>query len=248
MRLTFDAGVAIVAGGSGAIGSAVARRLSHCGLPVALTYHQGRAAAEALAGALKREAPAAAYAWGSGSFDDATRLLARVRDDLGGVRYLVACAGVGQECAFHRLSESEARGILETNLVAVVALARAVATSMMKGGAGRIVLIGSVAGRRGMEGQTVYAASKAALEGLTRALAREAGRFGVTVNCVAPGFVESRMTAAVPERVRAGWLAAIPAGRAGRAEEVADLVAFVASNEAAYLNGQTVVLDGGLCA
>jgi 3-oxoacyl-[acyl-carrier protein] reductase len=248
MRLTFDPGAALVAGGSGAIGSAVARRLSRCGLTVALTYHRGEAAAQALVRELGPEARARAYAWGSAAFDDAVKLVARVNEEVGPVRYLVACSGVGQERAFHLLSETDARAILEANVVAVVALVRAVATSMMKAGTGRIVLIGSVAGRQGMAGQTIYAASKAALEGLTRSLAREAGGFGVTVNCVAPGFIESRMTRDLPGRVRDGWLSAIPVGRPGRAEEVADLVAFIASSEAAYLNGQTLVLDGGLSA
>ncbi len=248
MRLSFDAGVALVAGGSGGIGAAVVRNLVRHGIPVAFTYHRSRAAADELRREAPAGAPLAAYPWSTASLDDAAKLIEEAERDLGSVRFLVAASGVGQEAALHRLGQDEARLIVDTNLTAVIALARAAVPAMMKAGQGRAVFVGSVAGSRGMKGQTVYAATKAALEGFTRALAREAGMFGVTVNCIAPGFIDTRLTAGLPPRVRSEWLARIALARAGQPEEVAQLVAFVMSREAAYLTGQTLRIDGGLSA
>lgn len=248
MTLSYDGGAALVAGGSGGIGAAIVRRLAACGLPLALTYHRGKEAAETLLGDCPAPGVMAAFPWATAAHAEAQRLVQRVNDELGPVRFLVVASGVAQDAAFHRLDEAEVLRLLEVNLAAAIALARATLTSMMKAGAGRVVFVGSIAGRRGMAGQTIYAATKAGLEGLTRALAREAGAFGVTVNCVAPGFIETPMSGAAPPRLRAEWLARTPLGRAGRPEEVADLVAYLLSREAAYLTGQTLVIDGGLSA
>jgi 3-oxoacyl-[acyl-carrier protein] reductase len=169
-----------------------------------------------------------------------------VRADLGPIRYLVSCTGLAQQAAFHRLTEPEIRTLVDVNLLGTIAIARAVVTPMMKSGAGRIVLVGSVSGGRGIAGHTVYAATKAAVEGLTRALAREAGPFGVTVNCVAPGLVATAMTDGMPAKTREDWLRRIALGRPARPEEIAAVVAFLLAGESAYVTGQTVVVDGGI--
>jgi len=234
-------GVALVAGGSGGIGSAIVRRLSSCGLKVALTYHRGREAAEALSGETCR-----AFPWSGGGFDASAALVRRVTEELGPVRYLVVASGCAQQTAFHRLDEEAARQLLDTNLSAPIGLAHAVVTPMMKAGRGRIVFIGSVSGQRGIKGHTVYAATKAGLEGLTRSLAQEAALFDVTVNCVAPGFIDTPMLDAVPDRQREGWLKSIPLRRLGRPEEIAGAVAYLLSDEAAYITGQTITIDGGV--
>ena len=134
MQLTFDEGVALVAGGSGGIGAAIVRRLSGCGLPLAFTYHRGREAADALLQDCPEGRRPSAYPWGSSSFDDAAKLVEQVRKDLGPIRFLVVASGVGQQAAFHRMSEADTRRIIETNLAAVVSLTRAVVTPMMKAG------------------------------------------------------------------------------------------------------------------
>jgi 3-oxoacyl-[acyl-carrier protein] reductase len=146
----------------------------------------------------------------------------------------------------HNLDEATWRALIDVNLTSTVALVRAAVPAMQRAGAGRVVILGSVSGSRGIAGHTVYAATKAAIEGLVRSLAREAGPFGVTVNCVAPGWIESPMLDGVDDKARREWLRRIPLGRFGQPEDVAAVVAFLLSSAAGYVTGQTWTIDGGL--
>jgi NAD(P)-dependent dehydrogenase (short-subunit alcohol dehydrogenase family) len=244
--LSYGEGGALVTGGSGGIGSAIVAALARAGVPVGFTYRSGGERAEEIIRAQGAQARIATYPWSSSKATDAAELLKQVEADLGPIRHLVHCAGVSQEAALHTLSEEQWLGIIDTNLTASVALVRQVLFPMVKSGFGRIVLLGSISGLRGIRGHTVYAATKAGLDGLARSLAQECAPFGVTVNSVAPGYIDTPMLDSIPERIRKEIKGRIPVGRLGRPEDVAHVVCFLLSEQAAYVTGQTWVVDGGL--
>jgi 3-oxoacyl-[acyl-carrier protein] reductase len=246
MKLAYREGTALVTGGTGGIGKAVVAVLAEAGLPVGFTYHSRREVAEEMVAAHAGPGPIRTYPLSSSGSRAAEELLRRAAEDLGPVRYLVHCAGIAQESAFFGTAEEDWLRILETNLTSAVALARAAVTPLLKAGFGRIVLLSSVSGQRGIKGHTVYAASKAGLDGFTRSLAQECAPFGVTVNSVAPGFIDTPMLSGVPAVQLEEWRKRIPAGRLGSPEDVANLVAYLMSDQASYVTGQTWLVDGGI--
>lgn len=173
-------------------------------------------------------------------------VLARIVDAYGAPLILVNNAGVTRDNILMRMKEEEWQGVIDTNLGAVFRLSKAVLRGMTKARWGRIVSISSVVGSMGNAGQTNYAASKAGMEGFSRSLAREIGSRGITVNCVAPGFIDTDMTRELPEQQRQGLLGQIPAGRLGDAAEVAAVVSFLASECAGYVTGETIHVNGGM--
>jgi len=241
-----SAGVALISGGARGIGRACARRLAEDGFDVSFCYRSD----EQSAAELEKELS-----------DDGTRVLAarvdvtdaaaarewvaRTERELGPVSAVVTAAGVTSDTPLAAMSDEKWDRVLRTNLDGVFAVCRAVAYPMMKRRAGVITTVSSVAGIYGNPGQTNYAASKAGIIGFTKALAREVGRYGVRANSVAPGLIETDMTDAMPEKARARLLDQIALRRAGRPEEVAELVGFLSSGQAGYLTGSVLEIHGG---
>ncbi len=237
--------VALVTGASRGIGRAIALRLAEGGFQVV-----GTATTEAGAAAIGEAL--AAHPGCRGIVLDVTdgdavnaAVDATVRDS-GGLHVLVNNAGITRDMLSMRMKDDDWHAVLATNLTAVFRASRAAIRPMMKQRYGRIVNITSVVGASGNPGQANYAAAKAGVAGMTRSLAREVGSRGITVNCVAPGFIDTDMTKALPEAQAAALLAQIPVGRLGQAAEVAHAVAFLASAEAAYITGTELHVNGGM--
>ena len=238
----------LVTGSSRGIGRATLLEFARRGNAVAVHYAGNQAAAAETAARARELGAAQVEVFGADLADPAAAagLIGATREALGGLDVLVNNAGITRDGLLIRMKDADWDAVLATNLSAVFRLTREAIKVMMKARWGRVINVSSIAGLMGNAGQANYAAAKAGLVGFTKSVAKEYAARGVTVNAVAPGFIESDMTAALPEKVRDEYLAAIPAGRFGKPEEVAALIAFLASDEAAYINGQTIVVDGGL--
>jgi 3-oxoacyl-[acyl-carrier protein] reductase len=239
--------VALVTGSSRGLGRATARLLAERGHVVAVHYARGEAAAaEVVAEIAAAGGSAAAFGADVSDPDACASLIKDVVARFGRLDVLVNNAGVTRDTLALRMKREDWELVIDTDLSSAFHLAKPALRGMLRSGWGRIVNVSSVVALMGNVGQANYVAAKAGLIGLTKALAREYAGKGVTVNAVAPGFIESDMTAALADELRAAYLQQIPVGRFGRAEEVAAAIAFLASDEAAYVNGQTLTVDGGM--
>jgi 3-oxoacyl-[acyl-carrier protein] reductase len=234
---------ALVTGASGGIGEAIARVLHRCGVAVAISGTR-REALEALAGDLAERVHV--LTCDLAVKDEVETLVPRAEEALGQVDILVNNAGVTRDNIFVRLSDEDWDRVIAVDLSAAFRLTRAAVRGMMRRRYGRIVGITSVVGVTGNAGQGNYAAAKAGMIGMTKALAHEVASRNVTVNCVAPGFIDTAMTRALTPKQREMILAAVPAARLGSADEVAAAVLFLASAEAAYVTGHTLHVNGGM--
>ncbi len=237
--------VAIVTGASRGIGRAAARRLAAAGAAVvaAARGDHADAVAEEIRGAGGRSVAVSADVTDPGRVDAMVRT---ALDEYGRVDVLVNNAGIVRDQLALRMSAADWDAVVATNLTAAFNCARAVLRPMIRQRGGRIINVGSVVGRMGNPGQANYAASKAGLEGFSRALAREVASRGITVNVVAPGMIDTDMTAKLGEPVQAAMLAQIPMGRLGTTEDVAGAIGFLASDEAAYVTGHVLAVNGGM--
>jgi 3-oxoacyl-[acyl-carrier protein] reductase len=239
----------LVTGASRGLGRAIALELGRHGHTVAVHYGRSRDEAEAVAAEITASGGKAVLVQGDlGSLEGAKSVAGAATEALGGLEVLVNNAGITKDGLVLRMRDEDWDAVLDTNLAAPFALARAALKTMLSGKWGRIINISSVVGLMGNPGQANYIAAKAGLIGLTKAIAKEYAGKGITCNAVAPGFIESDMTDKLPENLRVKYLEGIPAGRFGKPEDVAALVAFLASDAAGYINGQTVAVDGGLFA
>ena len=234
---------ALVTGASGGIGAAIARALHGAGAEVGLSGTRTEPL-EALAAELGARAHVLPCDLSDGAAVDA--LVGRASEAMGGVSILVNNAGLTRDNLFMRMSQEEWDQVIAVNLTATFRLSRAALRGMMKARWGRIVNISSVVGVTGNPGQGNYAASKAGMIGMTKSLAAEVASRNVTANCIAPGFIRTAMTDALKDEQKAKINAVIPAGRMGEAEEIAAAALYLASEEAAYVTGQTLHVNGGM--
>jgi 3-oxoacyl-[acyl-carrier protein] reductase len=239
--------VALVTGGGRGIGRAIAARLAKGSAKVAISYRANDAAAEETAN-LVREAGAECelFKGDVATPEDVEILVNGIGEAFGPVEILVNNAGTTRDNILLRMKDAEFDEVLATNLKGTYLCTQAVLRGMVRARWGRIVNVSSVVGLVGNAGQANYAASKAGIIGFTKSVAREVAGRGITANAVAPGYVETELTGALPESIKEQILGQVPVGRFGELEEVAEVVAFLASDSAAYITGQTIAVDGGM--
>ena len=239
--------VALVTGGGRGIGRAIAVRLAKGGAKVAISYRANDEAAQETA-KLVREvgAECATFRSDVASSEDVAALIKDVSEAFGPVEILVNNAGTTRDNIMMRMKDAEFDEVIQTNLKGTYLCTRGVLRGMVRARWGRIVNVSSVVGILGNAGQANYAASKAGIIGLTKSVAREVANRGITANAVAPGYVETELTGGLSEEIKGRILGQVPAGRFGEPEEIAEVVAFLAGDGAAYVTGQTIAVDGGM--
>ncbi|API60654.1 beta-ketoacyl-ACP reductase [Tardibacter chloracetimidivorans] len=233
--------IAIVTGGTRGIGEAICLALKDAGMTVAANYGGN----DEKARAFTEEHGIPAYKWDVSDHEACQRGVARVVDDLGPVDVLVNNAGITRDGIMLKMTYEMWKEVIDVNLGGCFNMAKAVFPGMRERGWGRIVNIGSVNGQAGQYGQVNYAAAKSGIHGFTKALAQEGAKFGVTVNALAPGYIDTEMVAAVPQDVLAKIVARVPVGRLGHADEIARGVAFLCADEGAFITGSTLSINGG---
>lgn len=233
--------VALVTGGTRGIGEAISLRLKEDGYQVAASYAGNDKAAEAFSE--KYGIPT--YKFDVSDFEACQAAVAKITEDLGVIEILVNNAGITRDGTIHKMEQKDWQAVLDTNLGSCFNMCRCVIESMREQGFGRIVNIGSINGQAGQYGQVNYAAAKSGIHGFTKALALEGAGKGITVNAIAPGYIATDMVRAVPEKVLEKIVARIPVGRLGEADEIARGVEFLVSDNAGFMTGSTLSINGG---
>jgi acetoacetyl-CoA reductase len=233
--------VALVTGGTRGIGRAVVERLCADGMKVAAGYSGNDAAAETCA----KDLGVMVIKGNVGNFADCKHAVEAVTKELGPIDVLVNNAGITRDGVFHRMTSEQWSEVIRVNMDSLFNMTRQVIEGMREREWGRVINISSINGQKGQMGQTNYSAAKAGMIGFTKALALENAKKGVTVNCIAPGYIDTEMVQSVPEKVLESIISQIPVGRLGRGDEIADMVAFLAGERAGYVTGATLALNGG---
>ncbi|MEH6525680.1 MAG: acetoacetyl-CoA reductase [Sneathiella sp.] len=233
--------VAIVTGGTRGIGAAISEMLHDKGYKVAANYGGNDARAKEFTDRTGIKA----YKWDVSDFDACAAGVAQVKADLGTVDVVVNNAGITRDGTLHRMDQSSWQQVIDTNLGSCFNMCRATIEDMRANKFGRVVNIGSINGQAGQYGQVNYAAAKSGIHGFTKAMAQEGAAQGITVNAIAPGYIDTDMVAAVPDNVLAKIVAGIPVGRLGQASEIARGVCFLAADDAGFVTGSTLSINGG---
>ncbi len=233
--------VAVVTGGTRGIGAAISKGLKDAGYKVAANYGGN----DEVANKFKQETGIAVYKWDVASFDACKDGIAKVTAELGPVDIVVNNAGITRDGTLHRMSREQWDAVIDTDIGSCFNMCRAVIESMRERKFGRIVNIGSINGQAGQYGQVNYAAAKSAVHGFTKALAQEGAAVGITCNAIAPGYIDTEMVQAVPKPVLEKIIAKIPVGRLGHAEEIARGVLFLVADDAGFITGSTLSINGG---
>jgi acetoacetyl-CoA reductase len=233
--------VALVTGGTRGIGKAIVEKLKADGMKVAAGYSGNDEAAQAT----KRELDVMVIKGNVAVFEDCERCAKAVEAELGPIDVLINNAGITRDGFFHKMNKDQWSEVIRVNMDSVFNMTRQVIEGMRARGFGRIINISSINGQKGQAGQTNYSAAKAGMIGFTKALAQESANKGITVNCIAPGYIDTEMVAGVPEETLKKIVATIPVGRLGRAEEIAKAVSYLASEEGGFITGSTLTINGG---
>jgi acetoacetyl-CoA reductase len=233
--------VAVVTGGTRGIGFAITKALIAEGYQVAALYHGNEEAAQKCAS----ETGAKVFKADVSNFSNCQKAIADIESSIGPISVLVNNAGITKDGMLHKMPEDNWHAVIETNLTSCFNMCRAVIEGMRTRQFGRIINISSINGQKGQLGQTNYSAAKAGMLGFTRALALESAAKGITVNAICPGYIATDMTSSMPQEVLDSIIRQIPAARMGKPEEIADMVAFLASEKAAFITGSTMTVNGG---
>jgi acetoacetyl-CoA reductase len=233
--------VAVVTGGTRGIGKAICVALKNAGYKVAATYQGNEVAAKACA----EEAGIATYKFDVADYAQCEAGVKKIAAELGSIDILVNNAGITRDGTIHKMTPQQWNDVIQTNLTSCFNMCRCVIDGMRERSFGRIVNIGSINGQAGQYGQVNYAAAKSGIHGFTKALAQEGAAKGITVNAIAPGYIDTEMVRAVPEEVLKKIVARVPVGRLGKAEEIARGVLFLVSDDGGFITGSTLSINGG---
>ena len=234
--------IAVVTGGTRGIGAAIARTLLESGYKVAVTYHNNETAAQAF----RQETGIPAYQWDVADYAACESGVRQIETDLAGpVEILINNAGITRDTTLHKMNPAQWNDVITTNLTSCFNMCRLTIDDMRANGFGRVVNIGSINGQAGQYGQVNYAAAKSGIHGFTKALAQEGAAKNVTVNAIAPGYVETDMVRAVPANVLEKIVAKIPVGRLGKVSDIARAVLFLVADDADFITGSTLSVNGG---